>query len=36
MLTKQEEVTKTAEFVDLMNKFLDCLNVGNYTAGHNN
>ena len=36
LFTKKEEVATTAEFVDLINKFFDCLNVGNYTEGRDN
>jgi len=36
LFTQKEEVTATAEFVDIIDKFFDCLNVGNYKEGRDN
>ena len=34
LLTGLDEVTETARFVQMMDKFFDCLNVHNYTHGY--
>ena len=33
LLTGAEEAEQTAKFCDMFNKFFDCLNVSNFTAG---
>lgn len=33
LLTRKGEVSETAEFCHMMDRFFDCLNVRNYTSG---
>ena len=33
-LTGGDEVTETVRFIEMFDKFFDCLNVNNFTTGH--